>query len=112
VTSVCVLTNGWSIACPRTERQELDDVLARNAAMSVDSGHAAVSEGDEGPVRVVVSLSPQSVASLAVRHKLSAPVAFKKIAGHLKSIGVDAVYDTTFGRSFSLVETHREFMMR
>jgi hypothetical protein len=68
-------------------------VLEKRAAMDTRSsgaGEAAV-DVDAGPARVVVSVSPQSIASMAVRHGLTAPAAFRKVSGYLKSIGVDAV---------------------
>ncbi|XP_069503382.1 cytosolic iron-sulfur assembly component 3 isoform X2 [Ambystoma mexicanum] len=61
---------------------------------------------------VVVSVSPQSRASLAAQNNLSIEEAAKKLTGFLKSIGVHYVFDTTFSRNFSLLESQREFLHR
>lgn len=61
---------------------------------------------------VVVSLSPQSRASLAAYYGLSPLQAFKKLTGFLKSLGVKAVFDTSCSRDLSLVESCAEFVER
>ena len=48
---------------------------------------------------VVVSLSPQSTASIAARHHLSMEDAAQKLTTFLKGLGVHKVYDTSFGRA-------------
>ncbi|NWJ05611.1 NARFL factor, partial [Crypturellus undulatus] len=59
---------------------------------------------------VVVSVSPQSRASLAARYKMSILETAKKLTSFLKS--VHYVFDTTFSRNFSLLESQREFVKR
>ncbi|NXU55284.1 NARFL factor, partial [Turnix velox] len=59
---------------------------------------------------VVVSVSPQSRASLAARCKLGVLETAKKLTAFLKS--VHYVFDTTFSRNFSLLESQREFVTR
>lgn len=61
---------------------------------------------------VVVSLSPQSRASLAAYYGLTPLQAFKKLTGFLKSLGVKAVFDTSCSRDLSLVESCSEFVER
>ncbi|XP_024378244.1 protein NAR1 [Physcomitrium patens] len=61
---------------------------------------------------VVVSLSPQSRASLAAYYGLTPLQAFKKLSGFLKSLGVKAVFDTSCSRDISLVESCAEFVER
>ncbi|KAG0616101.1 hypothetical protein M758_5G090500 [Ceratodon purpureus] len=61
---------------------------------------------------VVVSLSPQSRASLAAYYGLTPLQAFKKLTGFLKSLGVKAVFDTSCSRDLSLVESCAEFVER
>ncbi|XP_028119235.1 protein NAR1-like isoform X1 [Camellia sinensis] len=61
---------------------------------------------------VIVSLSPQSRASLAVHFGLSPLQVFKKLTTFLKSLGVKAVYDTSCSRDLSLIESCNEFMTR
>ncbi|NXP38527.1 NARFL factor, partial [Leiothrix lutea] len=59
---------------------------------------------------VVVSVSPQSRASLAARCKLGLLETAQKLTQFLKS--VHYVFDTTFSRNFSLLESQREFVRR
>ncbi|NXL88009.1 NARFL factor, partial [Alectura lathami] len=59
---------------------------------------------------VVVSVSPQSRASLAARCKMSLLETAKKLTAFLKS--VHYVFDTTFSRNFSLLESQKEFVKR
>lgn len=61
---------------------------------------------------VVVSLSPQSVASLAGYLNLTQTETFLKIATHLKGLGVQYVLDTSSGEDISLLESRREFLER
>ncbi|NXI59227.1 NARFL factor, partial [Chloroceryle aenea] len=61
---------------------------------------------------VVVSVSPQSRASLAARWKMGVVETAKKLTAFFKSLGVHYVFDTTFSRNFSLLESQREFLQR
>uniref|UniRef100_A0A8V0ZE67 Nuclear prelamin A recognition factor like n=1 Tax=Gallus gallus TaxID=9031 RepID=A0A8V0ZE67_CHICK len=61
---------------------------------------------------VVVSVSPQSRASLAAKCKMSILETAKKLTAFLKSQGVHYVFDTTFSRNFSLLESQKEFVKR
>ncbi|XP_032856251.2 cytosolic iron-sulfur assembly component 3 [Tyto alba] len=61
---------------------------------------------------VVVSVSPQSRASLAARCKMDVLETAKKLTAFLKSLGVHYVFDTTFSRNFSLLESQQEFVKR
>ncbi|XP_040446968.1 cytosolic iron-sulfur assembly component 3 isoform X3 [Falco naumanni] len=61
---------------------------------------------------VVVSVSPQSRASLAARCKMGVLETARKLTAFLKSLGVHYVFDTTFSRNFSLLESQREFVKR
>ncbi|CAH2307409.1 cytosolic Fe-S cluster assembly factor NARFL [Pelobates cultripes] len=61
---------------------------------------------------VVVSLSPQSRASLAAKFNLSITDTAKKLTSFFKQIGVHHVFDTTFARNFSLLESQQEFIKR
>ena len=56
----------------------------------------------------VVSVAPQSRASLAHAAGLSALDAAKRLTGFFKSMGVVAVFDTTAARDFSLLEAGEE----
>ena len=66
------------------------------------------------PPVIVVTVSPQSRASLAARYGIEdAAEAGERLAGYLKRhLGVDFVFDETFGRELSLLESAREFVDR
>ncbi|KAJ6912331.1 protein NAR1-like [Populus alba x Populus x berolinensis] len=78
------------------EKQSLDEFLS-----SIDKGKA-----------IIVSLSPQSRASLAVYFGISPLQVFKKLTTFFKSLGVKAVFDTSCSRDLTLVETCNEFLCR
>ncbi|KAM3701281.1 hypothetical protein ACB098_05G159000 [Castanea mollissima] len=78
------------------EKQSLDEFLA-----NVNNGKT-----------VIVSLSPQSRASLAVHFGISPLQVFKKLTTFFKSLGVKAVFDTSCSRDLTLVETCNEFISR
>ncbi|CAK9236663.1 unnamed protein product [Sphagnum troendelagicum] len=71
-----------------------------------------LSQLDTGKKAVVVSLSPQSRASLAAYYGVTPLQAFKKFTGFMKSIGVRAVFDTSCSRDLSLIESCKEFVTR
>lgn len=61
--------------------------------------------------KIVVSVSPQSRASLAVKYKLDLKTCSKKLCGLLKNyFNAEYVFDTTFSREFSLIESQNEFV--
>ncbi|XP_062013642.1 protein NAR1 isoform X2 [Rosa rugosa] len=78
------------------EKQSLDEFL-----LNVDKGKA-----------VIVSLSPQSRASLAVHFGISQLQVFRKLTTLFKSLGVKAIFDTSCSRDLSLIESCNEFMTR
>ncbi|EEF39506.1 electron transporter, putative [Ricinus communis] len=78
------------------EKQSLDEFLS-----NIDKGKA-----------VVISLSPQSRASLAAHFDISPPQVFKKLTTFFKSLGVKAVFDTSSSRDITLIETCNEFITR
>lgn len=61
---------------------------------------------------VIVSLSPQSRASIAVHYGLSPVQVFRKLTTLFKSVGVKAIYDTSCSRDLSLIESCNEFISR
>ncbi|KAJ2456281.1 Cytosolic Fe-S cluster assembly factor nar1 [Coemansia sp. RSA 2336] len=62
--------------------------------------------------KVVVTVAPQTRASLALKHKLSTLSVAKRMTAILKSMGVDYVFDSAFGRDLTLAESAREFVDR
>ncbi|KAL3845967.1 hypothetical protein ACJIZ3_003370 [Penstemon smallii] len=61
---------------------------------------------------VIVSLSPQSRASLAVHFGLSPLQVFGKLTTLFKSLGVKALYDTSSSRDLTLIESCNEYIRR
>ncbi|XP_073125320.1 protein NAR1 [Henckelia pumila] len=78
------------------EKQSLDEFLS-----NLDKGKA-----------VIVSLSPQSRASLAVHFGLSSYQVFGKLTTLFKSLGVKAIFDTSCIRDLTLIESCNEFIAR
>ncbi|KAM1797234.1 hypothetical protein ACFX11_037375 [Malus domestica] len=78
------------------EKQSLDEFL-----LNIDKGKA-----------VIVSLSPQSRASLAVYFGISPLQVFRKLTTFFKSLGVKAIFDTSTSRDLTLVESCNEFISR
>ncbi|XP_064009581.1 cytosolic iron-sulfur assembly component 3 [Pogoniulus pusillus] len=95
------ITSAESVLITQQSHEELCRVLSSNKS-------AAPSEQK----LVVVSVSPQSRASLAARCQMSVLETAKKLTAFLKSLGVHYVFDTTFSRNFSLLESQREFVKR
>jgi iron only hydrogenase large subunit-like protein len=59
---------------------------------------------------VVVSISPQSRASIAAKFRLGVKETAQKLTRFFKDLGVHYVLDTTFARNFSLIEIQKEFV--
>ncbi|XP_028773601.1 protein NAR1-like isoform X2 [Neltuma alba] len=87
------------------EKQSLDEFLS-----NINKGKA-----------VIVSLSPQSRASLAVHFGISplqfaneifAFQVFKRLTRFFKSLGVKAIFDTSCSRDLTLIESCNEFISR
>ena len=84
------------------EAQSIDEFKQQVAACAQSGGRRAV----------VVSVAPQSRASLAYAAGLSTLDAAKRLTGFFKAMGVARVYDTTAARDFSLLEAREEFVER
>ncbi|GLU20594.1 hypothetical protein SLE2022_367850 [Rubroshorea leprosula] len=78
------------------EKQSLDEFLS-----NINKGRA-----------VIVSLSPQSRASLAIHFGIPPLQVFTKLTTFLKSLGVKAVFDTSCSRDLVLIEACNEFITR
>ncbi|XP_060188695.1 protein NAR1-like isoform X2 [Lycium barbarum] len=78
------------------EKQSLDEFLS-----NLEKGRT-----------VIVSISPQSRASLAVHYGLSSLQVFRKLTTLFKSLGVKAIFDTSCSRDLTLIESCNEFMVR
>lgn len=58
---------------------------------------------------VVVSMSHQAIASLALKFRLKIQDAAEKLSSFFSSLGVDYVFDLSLSRHISLIESIREF---
>ncbi|CAL1541927.1 unnamed protein product [Lymnaea stagnalis] len=99
------ITSAESVLITQQSQEELYRVLGEN------STYREVDEKDKEKL-VVVSISPQAQASLAAKYKLSADAAAKKLTSFFKRLGVHHVFDTSFARNFSLIESCHEFIRR
>mmetsp|Transcript_4896 Transcript_4896/g.10392 ORF Transcript_4896/g.10392 Transcript_4896/m.10392 type:complete len:492 (+) Transcript_4896:137-1612(+) len=59
---------------------------------------------------IVVSVSPQSMASLGRKYGMTGMSVFKKLTAFFKSIGVKAVFDTVVARNLCLLAEARTFV--
>ncbi|XP_053326626.1 cytosolic iron-sulfur assembly component 3 [Spea bombifrons] len=98
--SGCV-TSAESVLISQQSHEELYKVLRLNE--TEDSSQHKL---------VVVSVSPQSRASLAAKFNLSVSDTAHKLTAFFKQLGVHHVFDTTFSRNFSLLENQEEFIKR
>ncbi|XP_056263858.1 cytosolic Fe-S cluster assembly factor narfl isoform X1 [Pseudoliparis swirei] len=96
------ITSAESVLITQQSHEELLKVLRNN---KVDAS------ATEQKV-VVVSVSPQSRASLAERFGLSSSEAGRRLTSFFKGLGVHHVFETSFSRTFSLLESQREFVER
>ncbi|XP_014782128.1 cytosolic Fe-S cluster assembly factor narfl isoform X2 [Octopus bimaculoides] len=99
------ITSAESVLISQQSSEELYKVLKQNSA--IQKGEQS---GDEK--LVIVSISPQSRASLAANYKLSLEDTAKKLTAFFKGLGVAYILDTTFSRNFSLIESAQEFLHR
>uniref|UniRef100_A0A673MRK9 Nuclear prelamin A recognition factor-like protein n=1 Tax=Sinocyclocheilus rhinocerous TaxID=307959 RepID=A0A673MRK9_9TELE len=96
------ITSAESVLITQQSHEDLFRVLRQNKQVS----------SSEQKVVVVVSVSPQSRASLAAHYGLSSSEVARRLTSFLKNLGVHHVFDTGFSRSFSLLESQREFLER
>ncbi|KAG8184772.1 hypothetical protein JTE90_019368 [Oedothorax gibbosus] len=99
------ITSAESILITQQSQEELYRVIGENAK------HEMNNEMDKVKT-LVVSISPQSRASLAARYKLDIQTASKKLTSFFQNLGVKYVLDTTLTREFSLIESQKEFIRR
>ncbi|XP_051572866.1 cytosolic Fe-S cluster assembly factor narfl-like isoform X4 [Myxocyprinus asiaticus] len=85
-------------------------IIRKNVRYILDGLRQQVSSSEQKVV--VVSVSPQSRASLAAHYGLSSSEVALRLTSFLKNLGVHHVFETGFSRSFSLLESQREFLER
>ncbi|XP_068575201.1 cytosolic Fe-S cluster assembly factor narfl [Cebidichthys violaceus] len=94
------ITSAESVLITQQSHEELFKVLRNNESSATEQKV------------VVVSVSPQSRASLAARFELSSSEAGRRLTSFFKGLGVHHVFETSFSRTFSLLESQREFVER
>ncbi|XP_071777354.1 cytosolic Fe-S cluster assembly factor narfl [Centroberyx gerrardi] len=97
--SGCV-TSAESVLIAQQSHEELLRVLRNNKTSATEQQV------------VVVSVSPQSRASLAAHYGLSSSETGRRLTSFFKGLGVHHVFDTGFSRTFSLLESQKEFVKR
>ncbi|KAJ2003723.1 Cytosolic Fe-S cluster assembly factor nar1 [Coemansia thaxteri] len=102
--SGCV-TSAETVLITMQSHHELLAVLEENRRLR------GLGENDKAK-HVVVTVAPQSRASLAVKHNISPLSVAKRMTAVLKEMGVDHVFDSAFTRDLTLVESAREFVER
>ncbi|GCB65986.1 hypothetical protein scyTo_0010034 [Scyliorhinus torazame] len=95
------ITSAESVLITQQSHKELYKVLNQNKVSA-----------SENQKLVVVSVSPQSRASLAARYQLQVADTAQRLTAFFKNLGVHYVFDTTFSRNFSLLESQHEFVQR
>ncbi|KAI8050216.1 iron hydrogenase [Syncephalis plumigaleata] len=99
------ITSAESVLVAMQSHEELLSILRENATLH--------QTGQTDKIRmVVVSISPQSRASLAAKFNLTPLQAARRITYALTQLGVHHVLDTSFSRDISLLESAREFTER
>ncbi|KAI9088877.1 iron hydrogenase [Phlyctochytrium arcticum] len=100
------ITSAESVLITLQSQRDLYDVLAANKA--------AVQTNQPQDVKtVIVSVSPQSRASLAAKYDLTPIEVHRRLLWFFKQfLGVHDVFDTAFSRDFALLESAKEFVRR
>ncbi|RHZ47261.1 hypothetical protein Glove_586g38 [Diversispora epigaea] len=99
------ITSAESVLITMQTHEELYNVLKSN--------EQATQEGKPEKLKtVVVSIAPQSRASIAATYNLTPLQVAKRLTYFFKSLGVNYVFDTSFSRDFSLLESAQEFVER
>ncbi|CAI2173369.1 1042_t:CDS:2 [Funneliformis geosporum] len=99
------ITSAESILITMQSQEELYNILKSNKE--------AIEQNKADQVKtVVVSIAPQSVVSIAAKYNLTPLQVAKRLTYFFKTLGVHHVFDTSFSRDFSLLESAREFVER
>ncbi|KAF9199030.1 hypothetical protein BGZ49_010910 [Haplosporangium sp. Z 27] len=99
------ITSAESVLVTLQSQEELYSILKQNKI--------AIETNDPSTHRtVVVSISPQTRASFAAKYNQTPLQIARKLTWFFKNLGVHSVFDTTFSRDLSLLETGREFVER
>ncbi|CAH3104849.1 unnamed protein product [Pocillopora meandrina] len=99
------ITSAESVLITQQSQEELYKIIENNQKLAKEGK-------PDGQKLIVVSVSPQSRASVAAKFQLNITETAKKLTAFLKNLGVHHVFDTTFSRDFSLIESQEEFVQR
>ncbi|CAL1280211.1 unnamed protein product [Larinioides sclopetarius] len=99
------ITSAESILITQQSQEELYRIIEENKK------HEMCNEKEKIKT-LVVSISPQSRASLAAKYKVDVETAAKKLTAFFHRLGFQYVFDTTISREFSLIESQKEFIRR
>ncbi|KAH8553695.1 nuclear prelamin A recognition factor-like protein [Umbelopsis sp. PMI_123] len=100
------ITSAESVLITMQSQEELYKVLKSNS-------EAQASGRLDDIITIVISMSPQSRASIAAKYGMSPMQAQRKLTQFFKTnLGTHYFFDTSFSRDFSLVESAREFVER
>ncbi|KAJ2719511.1 Cytosolic Fe-S cluster assembly factor nar1 [Coemansia sp. Benny D115] len=102
--SGCV-TSAETVLITMQSHHELLKVLEENRKLHGEG------QGDRAK-KVVVTIAPQSRASLALKYQMATINVARRMTGILKAMGVDFVFDSSFTRDLTLIESAREFVDR
>ncbi|KND01864.1 iron-sulfur cluster assembly protein NAR1 [Spizellomyces punctatus DAOM BR117] len=100
------ITSAESVLITMQSQKELYEILTANKL--------AIAQGRPNDVRtIVVSVAPQSRASIAAKYNLTPLQVHMRLLWFFKQfLGVHYVFDTAFSRDFSLLESAKEFVRR
>ncbi|KAI9033422.1 iron hydrogenase [Hyaloraphidium curvatum] len=100
------ITTAESVLVAMQSHKDLATALDRNARAMADSPADPYAAGYR---RLVVTLSPQSRASIANKYGMSSREVHARLAAWLRSLGVHEVWDLGWARELALEELAREF---
>jgi len=99
------ITSAESVLITQQSQDELYRIFKENK-LFIEAGKM------EQQRMVVISVSPQARASLAAKYQLNVVQAARKLTAFFKKCGAHYVFDTTFSRELSLLESCKEFVNR
>ncbi|CAG8628615.1 41084_t:CDS:2 [Gigaspora margarita] len=97
------ITSAESVLITMQSQEELYNILRNNKQAIIDGKSEKI---------IVVSIAPQSRASITKKFGLTPLKVAKRLTYFFKSLGVHYVFDTSFSQDFSLLESAHEFVER
>ncbi|CAF3136020.1 unnamed protein product [Rotaria socialis] len=98
------ITSAESILIDQQDYHEAQRSLQHNQTLDQNDPNRKVT---------VISISPQSLSSVAVKYKLDGLTCARRITSFLKlKLKIDHVYDISYARNFALIEMKNEFIKR